>query len=104
MKINKFRSLILKFFYKMNFSKLNKDYLIARQSPIDCSTLKVASYYLVLIFVIGVVSNTLLIWILCSNKKLRTNLSIYILVLSVINLMATLTEVPIAAVNNYNCR
>ena len=88
----------------MNLSKFNKDYLFARQSPIDCSTLKVASYYLVLIFVIGVVSNSLLIWILCSSKKLWTNLNISILVLSVINLMAILTEVPLAAVNNYSCR
>ena len=88
----------------MNITNVNDDYLFERPSPVDCSTLKIISFYLAFIFMIGVLSNTTLIWILCSCKRLRTRLNIFIITLCVINLIATLIEVPLVMISNYKCR
>ena len=88
----------------MNNSKFNENFLFERQSPVDCSILKFVSFYLAIIFIIGVVSNTLFIWIVCSNKHLRTNLNIFIITLCAINLAATLSETPFVFLSNFKCR
>ena len=88
----------------MNITQLNEDYLYERQSPVGCTFLKFISFYLTAIFICGVICNCLLIWIFCSNKHLRTNLNIFIITLSVINLLATVSEVPFVIVSNYKCR
>ena len=88
----------------MNITKLSDDYLYDRQSPVGCTFLKFVAFYLAIILICGVIFNSLLVWIFCSNKHLRTNLNIFIITLSVVNLLATVSEVPFTMSSNYNCR
>ena len=85
-------------------SAYNDDYLYERPSPVDCKILKFVSIYLATIFFVGVVSNSLLLWILFSNKHLRTSLNIFMMALAFVNLMVALTDLPFTITSNYCCR
>ena len=88
----------MKYFTNKTFDIFNQ------QSPVNCSILKVVSILLLLIFILSVAFNSFLLWIFIIYKEIRTSLNIYLIALLICNLVATFTEIPIAFINNLNCR
>jgi hypothetical protein len=59
-----------------------------------CFNLRLIAYYLIFLFVFGLLTNLILIFIFITNKKLRIPLNIFVMVLCVFNLAGVLLELP----------
>ena len=59
-----------------------------------CFHLRLIAYYLIFLFIFGLLINLVLISIFITNKKLRVPLNIFVMVLCVFNLAGILLELP----------
>ena len=59
-----------------------------------CFGLRLIAYYLIFLFVFGLLVNLILILIFVTNKKLRIPLNILVIALCVFNLMGVVLELP----------
>ena len=77
---------------KKTTNSLNYNDWISPVIPVDCSTLQLVGVYCIILFLISIISNSLLILILIRNrKKLLTSVNIFIFALAILSLIPTLT-------------
>jgi hypothetical protein len=74
------------------------------QSPIDCGTLKMFTAYGVFMFGGSFIFNSLLLYAFYKNKALRIPINMFILAITVVNLLATITEASVILSSTYSCR
>ena len=74
--------------FNLNNSILYED----RQSPVDCFKLNVIALYCMIILVISIKFNSLLLTVFMKYKSLRTNINMFIIVLTLLNLVVSILE------------
>lgn len=74
------------------------------QDESKCFGLKLIAYYLIFLFIFGSLINGVLLYIFCTNKKLRIPLNIFVIALTVCNLIGVITELPPVILTNLKCR
>jgi hypothetical protein len=71
---------------------------------VDCSILKYAGVYCILLIVISITTNTTLIWLLLKNRKdMLHNFNILILALAILSLFGTLFGLPTVMITTFSC-
>ena len=73
-------------------------------SPIECSTLQTAGVVLVILFVANIVSNAALLYMFKTYKHLKTNMSTFVIALTVLNLIGTTFTLPFVIASNLMCK
>ncbi len=73
-------------------------------SNIKCYKLKFVALYLLLLMVASLSLNSFLLRTLMRSKKLRQPVNTFVIALIILNLIGSVTELPIAITNNYSCR
>ena len=72
---------------------------------IECSTLTNIGIYCIILFILSMVLNITLIWILIKNRKeLLNSANALILSLSILSLLGTLVELPMISATSFACR
>ncbi len=69
----------------------------------DCSSFKMIGVYLIVVFMLSIISNSILIWIFVVTKTLRKPTDILIISLTLNNLMGTVLFLPPIIVSNFTC-
>lgn len=85
--------------YPLN-SSINK---IASYSMGNCVELRVIGCFCLIVFFLSFFSNSILLWIFYKNKNLRNVYNIFLISLTIVNLMATIFEFPVVCINAFNC-
>ena len=87
-----------------NFNSSNSDPFL-RLPLVECSILTNIGIYCVILFILSMILNITLIWILIKNrKKLLDSTNALILSLSILSLLGTLVELPMVSVTSFACR
>ena len=90
---------------KKTTNSLNYNDWISPVIPVDCSTLQLVGVYCIILFLISIISNSLLILILIRNrKKLLTSVNIFIFALAILSLIPTLIELPLLTITAFKCK
>jgi hypothetical protein len=69
----------------------------------DCNTLKMIGVYMIIVFVLSILSNSILIWIFIVTKTLRKPTDILIISLTLSNLFGSLFFLPFIIISNFTC-
>jgi hypothetical protein len=75
-----------------------------RPSPTNCIILKFISLYCLVLMCTSVTFNGALTFVFFKYKELRTPLNVMILVLTLLNLVGSCTELPFVITSNFLCR
>jgi hypothetical protein len=75
-----------------------------RPSPTSCSILKGFTVYAILMFSTALVSNSLLLLAFIKEKTLRSPVNMFIIAVSVCNIIATLSEAQFIIPSTFACR
>jgi hypothetical protein len=71
---------------------------------VDCQILKGFGVYSIMLFLISIISNGILIFVILKHKSLlMTNTNVLILTVSIINLLATILYSPFTTIATFNC-
>ena len=81
----------------------NEDYF-NRLSPTPCWKLKLISAYCVALFSTSFLINGAIMYAFYKTKELRTPVNMFVLVFTVLSLIASFSESPFVIVSNYRCR
>jgi hypothetical protein len=74
------------------------------QSPISCGILKIVNVYSIFMFGGSFIFNSLLLYAFYKNKALRIPINMFILAITVVNLLATITEASVMLPSTFFCR
>jgi hypothetical protein len=74
------------------------------QSPISCGTLKMFTVYGVFMFGGSLIFNSLLLFAFYKNKNLIKPINMFILAITVVNLLATITEASVILPSTFFCK
>ena len=90
----------------MNDSKENKsENCFLQESTVDCFLFNSVGIYCILLFIVSLLSNLKLIWILIKNKKeMLHQINILILVLALLSLIGTLLGLPLITITAFACK
>lgn len=69
-----------------------------------CFRARILTAYCVAVFVISLVLNSTLLLTFINNKHLRTPYNVFIIALTSVNLLSTVTVLPLVIVSNIYCR
>jgi hypothetical protein len=69
-----------------------------------CFKLNLIALFCAFLFLISLYFNTTLLYTLLKHKDMKSNLNLFIICLSFINLIGTLVELPVVVINNFYCR
>jgi hypothetical protein len=87
-----------------NHSNRSGDWF-APDPPIDCSIVTSIGVFCVALFVVSVWSNSTVIWILIKNRNhLFNTVNILTVILSGINLIGTIIELPMVGTAAFQCK
>ena len=76
-----------------------------RQSAVNiCFKFKFVGVYLILVFLIGLLSNATLLWIFYGKRELRNKLNSFVIALTVNNLLGCILELPFIIKSSLSCR
>jgi hypothetical protein len=75
-----------------------------RDSPVVCYQLNIISVYCFLLLLASIVFNTVLLRTFYKYKELRTTLNVFVIVLTAMNLVASISELPVVMFTNWYCR
>ena len=82
----------------------NEDWLTL-DPPVDCSILTSIGVFCIILFLVSVLSNSTLMWILIKNRDdLFNTVNILTVILSAINLIGTLIEIPMVGTAAFKCK
>ena len=70
---------------------------------IECPKLKICGFFVTILLIVSLVSNTLVSWIVFSTKELKRPIYFILACVCLVNLLASATELPILIVNLFNC-
>lgn len=73
-------------------------------SPVECRKLKIVAIYSAFVFVMSVTFNSKMILLFIKHKELFNSLNIFIITIAILNIFATLGELPFIIVSNFFCR
>lgn len=73
-------------------------------SPVECKKLQIVAIYSILLFILSIVFNSKMVFVFLKYKELFNSLNIFIISLSVLNIFATLGELPFIIISNLYCR
>jgi hypothetical protein len=90
----------------MNDSKENNSKNCVHEEPaVDCFLFTSAGIYCIFLFIISLLSNSKLIWIIYKYKKeLFHQINILILVLAILSLLGTLLGLPLIIIMAFSCK
>ena len=71
---------------------------------LECYKLKYISLYSTILFFTSLFFNSTLLYIIFKHKYLRTSLNMFIVSISILNLIGTLVEFPIVTISNFHCK
>lgn len=83
----------------LNISLSSKIELINK----NCSSLKIISYYCIILFFLSMVFNVILLRLFYFHKELRKSFNLIIIALLLLNVLGTLFELPVIILTNYYC-
>ena len=87
------------------FRRIEENYVEEYEnSPVECSTLRIAALALLVLFFASLISNALLLRMFCTYKHLKTPMSTFVVALTVLNLIGTLAEFPLVILSNLLCK
>ena len=72
--------------------------------PTECFKLRILGVLSTLLFILSTTFNGVLLHAFIKHKQLRTPLNIYIIAISVLNLVSTIIELPFVIVSNLYCK
>nr|QVK45896.1 G protein-coupled receptor [Proales similis] len=78
--------------------------LYSRPSPVDCWKLNLVAVYCVVLFALSVTFNSLLLWIFFRYKELRSPVNTFIIAITILNLVGSMSEFPFVITSNLYCR
>ena len=87
-----------------SIKRLRRSMAESESSPVPCSTLRRIGLVLVLLFVSSIVSNLALLRMFVTYKHLKTSMSTFVVSLTIINLVASLTELPVSITSHMMCK
>ena len=71
----------------------------------ECDILKLIGAYCAFLFCVSISLNLTVVWVLIKNRKeLLIHVNILTLVLVILNILGTLTGLPIVAVTSFSCK
>ena len=73
-------------------------------SPTECYKLRIVGVLTTLLFIFSTIFNGILLYAFIKHKQLRTSLNIYIIGITVLNLVSTIIELPFIMVSNLYCK
>ncbi len=73
----------------------------SQPSPIDPTTLNILGCFLTLMFIFGVIFNSMLLHIFSKNKELRNPLNLFVMAITLFNLLGCLFELPWVIHSNF---
>ena len=82
----------------------NETNMFDRESPIECYKLNIIAVYCIILFLTCIIYNLLLLLIFYKHKKLRTNLNIFIIALTILNLFGAVSQFIFVIPSNLYCR
>jgi hypothetical protein len=77
---------------------------IVPKVAVDCEQLKPIAIYCVVLFIVSLISNPTLIWILLRNRELMNPVNVLILALASLSIIGTLIELPLVSVSAILCK
>ena len=91
---------------KENLSNsLNNSDPYSRHALVECSILTNIGIYCLVLFIVSIILNGTLIWILIKHrKKLLDSINTLILSLSMLSMLGTLIELPMVAIAAFSCK
>ena len=86
--------------------KNNTDYtvLVAVIDQHHCFHLNLVAVFCINVFCLSLFFNLLLLCLFCYHKHLRSSVNLFIVCVTVLNLLATLVEIPLVIISNLNCK
>lgn len=78
--------------------------LFERLSPVECYKLNIIACYCIILLVLSVTFNSTLLLIFYRYKKLRTSLNMFIMSITFLNLIGSLSEFSFVIPSNFFCR
>lgn len=69
-----------------------------------CSYLKVTAMYVITLFLVSIVTNIILLWVLLRRKEMRTPVNSFIIYFTFLSLYGTCSEFPMIAISMLQCR
>ncbi|RNA28085.1 melanopsin [Brachionus plicatilis] len=85
------------------FSIINTDPFEV-EPTVECYKLQAIAIYCLIIFLLSLIANSVLLWILIYFKELRNSMNAFMLALTVCNLVGSLIEIPMVIISNFNCK
>ncbi len=88
----------------MNLTRTNANENLARNEiQNQCSYLKLAGVFITACLLVSIFSNSLTCWIVYVTRELKKPIYFILSAICLINLVATLTELPILILNLFHC-
>ena len=88
----------------MNSSSTIKNDPYDVNSPVECYKLRIIAFYCIFIFLLSLIANSILLWILIYFKELRNSLNSFMLALTSCNIVGTVIELPMVIISNFSCK
>jgi heme A synthase len=90
----------------LNLSNLNDTQDPYSRDPIvECSILTHIGIYCVILLILSIILNIILIWILIKHRKqLLDSANVLILILSILNFLGSITELPLVGTAAFMCK
>ena len=86
------------------FDFVSKNNFYGKNSPIECYKLNLIAVYCIILLILSVFFNALLLLIFARYRELRISLNMFIIALTVLNLIGTITELSLVIPSNIKCR
>lgn len=86
----------------MNTTDISK--FVYKEALIECHKLIPIGAYTIILFVVGIIANPYLIFIILTNKELLNPLNLLKISTAILNLIGVLLELPMVSVSAFMCR
>ncbi len=74
------------------------------QPHFECYQLQIVGGVCLLLAVSGLVFNSLLLYMSLRKKEMRNSAKLFLIVLTILNLLGCLCEMPFIIISNFNCQ
>ena len=75
-----------------------------QEIKVECSILKYIGFYGIILFYASLASNLIYIWTYVKTKQLHSTCNVLLLSLSVLCLIGTICELPLATFSAFGCK
>ena len=88
----------------MNSTTFENNIIFDQISPVECYKLQVIGAFCMVLITLSTLSNGKLLHLFLKNKSLKSPINAVLFTICALNLLATLTELPLVAINCFSCR